>query len=113
KRLQKPVYALPMGTSSSVDEIELGEVKSNLTKEQFMDDVEKAKGYIHAGDIFQVVLSQRFMIETDVAPLHVYRVLRAINPSPYMYYLKLDEEIIVGTSPELLVRVEGDRVLNR
>ena len=92
---------------------DLGDVKSNLTKEQFIANVDKAKEYIRAGDIFQVVLSQRFHIETEVDPLHVYRVLRTLNPSPYMYYLKLDEEIIVGTSPEALVKVENGRVETR
>lgn len=92
---------------------DLGDVRSNLTKEQFIANVEKAKDYIRAGDIFQVVLSQRFHIETEVDPLHVYRVLRTLNPSPYMYYLKLDEEIIVGTSPEALVKVENGRVETR
>jgi anthranilate synthase component 1 len=92
---------------------DLGQIDSNLTKEQFMDGVERAKEYIRAGDIFQVVLSQRFHIETDVDPLHVYRVLRTMNPSPYMYYLKLDNEIIVGTSPEMLVKVEGGKVETR
>jgi anthranilate synthase component 1 len=86
---------------------------SNLTKEQFIDNVVKAKEYIRAGDIFQVVLSQRFEMDTNVSPIHVYRVLRTMNPSPYMYYLKMGEERIVGTSPELLVRVEGDKVQTR
>ncbi|GGH24467.1 anthranilate synthase component I [Paenibacillus segetis] len=94
-------------------DVELGDVRSNLTKEQFIANVEKGKEYIAAGDIFQVVLSQRFHIETEVDPLHVYRVLRTMNPSPYMYYLKLDDEIIVGTSPEALVKVEGERVETR
>ncbi|MCM3784007.1 anthranilate synthase component I [Neobacillus mesonae] len=93
--------------------IELGNVKSNLTKEQFIANVEQAKEYIRAGDIFQVVLSQRFHIETEVSPLQVYRVLRTLNPSPYMYYLKMGEEIIVGTSPEALVKVDGGRVQTR
>ena len=113
KRLQKPVFAPPMGDKGVLNDVELGDVKSNLTREEYVAHVNKAKDYIRAGDIFQVVLSQRFMIETDVLPLHVYRVLRAMNPSPYMYYLKLNEEIIVGTSPELLVRVEGERALTR
>lgn len=95
------------------EHVELGDVRSNLTKEQFIANVEKGKEYIRAGDIFQVVLSQRFHIETEVDPLHVYRVLRTMNPSPYMYYLKMDEEIIVGTSPEVLVKVEGGRVETR
>ncbi len=94
-------------------DIPLGDIKSNMTKEQYMANVERAQEYIRAGDIFQVVLSQRFHIETEVSPLHVYRVLRTLNPSPYMYYLKMHEEIIVGTSPEALVKVEGDRVETR
>lgn len=102
-----------LNRSSIPADIDLKEVRSNLTKEQFVDNVERAKDYIRAGDIFQVVLSQRFHIETEVAPLHVYRLLRTLNPSPYMYYLKMDEEIIVGTSPEALVKVDGDRVETR
>ena len=94
-------------------DIELGDIRSNMTKEKYMANVEQAKEYIRAGDIFQVVLSQRFHIETDVSPLHVYRVLRTLNPSPYMYYLKLDDDIIVGTSPEALVKVDGRRVETR
>lgn len=94
-------------------DVELGEIQSNMTKQQYLDMVERGKEYIRAGDIFQVVLSQRFHIETAVDPLHVYRVLRTMNPSPYMYYLKMGEEIIVGTSPEALVKVEGDRVETR
>lgn len=94
-------------------DVELGDIHSNMTKEQYISMVEQGKEYIRAGDIFQVVLSQRFHIETEVDPLHVYRVLRTMNPSPYMYYLKMGEEIIVGTSPEALVKVEGDRVETR
>lgn len=94
-------------------DVDLGDIKSNMTKEQYMANVEQAQEYIRAGDIFQVVLSQRFHIETAVSPLHVYRVLRTLNPSPYMYYLKMHEEIIVGTSPEALVKVDGDRVETR
>jgi len=105
----------PFSPRSPVEPAPIGpnDLKSNLTKEAFLDNVAKAKEYIRAGDIFQVVLSQRFEMDTDVSPLHVYRVLRAMNPSPYMYYLKMGEERIVGTSPELLVRVEGDKVQTR
>lgn len=113
ERLQQPLpYPLMAGGAPPADP-ELGEVRSNVTKAQFISNVEKAKEYIRAGDIFQVVLSQRFSIDTDVDPLHVYRVLRTMNPSPYMYYLKLDDEIIVGTSPEALVKVDGGRVETR
>ncbi|NMO96978.1 anthranilate synthase component I [Paenibacillus lemnae] len=94
-------------------DLEPSNIQSNMTKEQYMSNVEKAKEYIRAGDIFQVVLSQRFHVDTEVSPLHVYRVLRTMNPSPYMYYLKMDEEIIVGTSPEALVKVDGTRLETR
>ena len=80
--------------------------QSNMTHDEFCANVEKAKEYIKNGDIFQVVLSQRFSIETDIDPLNAYRAIRRINPSPYMYYLKFDDYSIVGASPELLVRVE-------
>lgn len=113
ERLKRPLPALSMSQQPIPADVELGDVKSNLTKEQFIDNVEKAKEYIRAGDIFQVVLSQRFEIATDVSPLHVYRILRTLNPSPYMYCLKMDDEVIVGTSPELLVRVEDEKVETR
>lgn len=86
--------------------------KSNTTKEEFCAMVDKAKEYIKNGDIFQVVLSQRFELETDVDPLDAYRAIRLINPSSYMYYLKFDTYQLAGASPELLVRVEGDVVRN-
>lgn len=83
---------------------------SNMTKEQFCANVEKAKEYIKNGDIFQVVLSQRLTVETNVSPFNTYRALRLINPSPYMYYLNFGEYQIVGASPEMLVRVEDSVV---
>ncbi|MCD8390800.1 MAG: chorismate-binding protein, partial [Firmicutes bacterium] len=82
-------------------------VTSNVTEEEFCAAVEKAKEYIKNGDIFQVVLSQRFTVETSVQPFNVYRALRLINPSPYMYYLNFGDYQIVGASPEMLVRVEN------
>lgn len=81
-------------------------LESNMTKEEFCRMVERAKGYIKDGDIFQVVLSQRFSVETSLNPFSAYRALRIINPSPYMYYLKFAGVQIVGASPEMLVRVE-------
>jgi anthranilate synthase component 1 len=112
-RLRRPQMGSPIGQRPIPRDVELGEVQSNVTKEQFIANVEQAKEYIRAGDIFQVVLSQRFEIHTDVSPLSVYRVLRTMNPSPYMYCLKMDDEVIVGTSPELLVRVEDEKVETR
>ena len=69
--------------------------------------VRTAKEYIAAGDIYQVVLSQRFEAALDADPFTVYRALRHVNPSPYMYFLRVGDRSIVGSSPEMLVRVEG------
>ena len=79
----------------------------NISKERFCKNVERAKEHIKNGDIFQVVLSQRFEVETSVSPFNTYRALRLINPSPYMYYLNFGDYQIVGASPEMLVRVEN------
>jgi anthranilate synthase component 1 len=83
---------------------------SNQTEKQYTDAVKKAKEYIVAGDIFQVVLSQRFKSEIDASPLDVYRALRSLNPSPYMFYMELGDLHLVGSSPELMVRVEDGEV---
>lgn len=91
----------------------LGGVKSSLTKEEFEERVRKCKEYIKAGDIFQVVISQRFEAEVGVRPFDIYRMLRIVNPSPYMYYLKLNGIDVIGSSPELLVRVEDGIVETR
>jgi anthranilate synthase component 1 len=83
---------------------------SNVTREQFETMVRTAKEYIAAGDIYQVVLSQRFGTDLDADPFTVYRALRHVNPSPYMYFLRIGPRAIVGSSPEMLVRVEGRKV---
>jgi len=80
-------------------------VHSNFDKSDYLARIEKAKEYIAAGDIFQVVLSQRFELELAVAPFDVYRALRIVNPSPYMYFLKMPDASIVGSSPEVLVKI--------
>ena len=85
-------------------------VRSNFEKKDYLAAVAKAKEYIAAGDIFQVVLSQRFEVDLLTAPLEIYRALRIVNPSPYMYFLKMPDTSIVGSSPEMLVRVR-DRQL--
>ncbi|MCK5009090.1 MAG: anthranilate synthase component I [Deltaproteobacteria bacterium] len=85
-------------------------VSSNMEIEYFKKIVTKAKEYITAGDIIQVVLSQRFQTKLEGDPFNVYRALRRVNPSPYMYYLSFDDLIIAGASPEVLVRVEGDNI---
>ncbi|NOT43126.1 MAG: anthranilate synthase component I [Acidobacteria bacterium] len=86
------------------------EVTANMSQEAFEGIVRTAKEYIAAGDIYQVVLSQRFDAEIDADPFTVYRALRHVNPSPYMYFLRIGDRSIVGSSPEMLVRVEGRRV---
>ena len=82
-------------------------ITSNMTQGTFESIVKKAKEYIAAGDIYQVVLSQRFEAEVGVDAFTVYRALRHVNPSPYMFYLRMGDRSIVGASPEMLVRVEG------
>jgi anthranilate synthase component 1 len=82
-------------------------VKSNMTKPQFTAAVRNAKSYIRAGDAFQIVVSQRFEARTAADPFEIYRALRVVNPSPYLYYLKLGDLSVVGSSPEMLVKVQG------
>ncbi|MBI2186175.1 MAG: anthranilate synthase component I [Acidobacteria bacterium] len=86
------------------------EITSNVTRDEFERVVRAAKEYIAAGDIYQVVLSQRFETPLDADPFMVYRALRHVNPSPYMYFIRMGDRAIVGSSPEMLVRVEGTRI---
>jgi anthranilate synthase component I len=83
------------------------DVRSNVPRARFLEMVKTAKEYIAAGDIYQVVLSQRFEAQITADPFTVYRALRHVNPSPYMYFLRMGKVSIVGSSPEMLVRVEG------
>jgi anthranilate synthase component 1 len=87
--------------------------ESNFTREGFKAAVAKCKEYINAGDIFQVVLSQRFKARTQARPFDIYRALRAVNPSPFMIYVKAGPTTLVGASPEIMTRVEGDVVTIR
>ena len=86
---------------------------ASVSEARYKAGVRRAKEYIRAGDIFQVVLSQRFERRSSAAPFGIYRALRRINPSPYMYYLDFGELSLAGASPEMLVRVEGDRIRTR
>ncbi len=107
KYLKKPAE-IPVTSSESV-----GKWKATFSDEEFMNAVERAKEYIRAGDIIQVVLSRRFEKLFYGNPLTLYRALRHINPSPYMYYLDYEDFQIVGASPEVLVRLENGRVETR
>ncbi|MCM8785159.1 MAG: anthranilate synthase component I [Candidatus Omnitrophica bacterium] len=81
--------------------------KSNFKKKEFLKSVEKVKNYIYEGDIIQTVISQRWKKEIDVEPFRIYRGLRSLNPSPYMFYLELDQLKLIGSSPEILVKLKG------
>jgi len=85
-------------------------LRSNLSASEFGAAVEKAKDYIRAGDVIQVVLSQRFSTELFCPPFDVYRALRSINPSPYLFYLRMDDTVLLGASPEVMVRLEKNRI---
>ncbi len=86
------------------------EVRRSITREAYREMVKRAKDYIRAGDIFQVVLSQRFQIALQVDPFEFYRQLRRINPSPYLFFLRCEGAVIIGSSPEILVRVESGQI---
>ncbi|HLF80006.1 MAG TPA: chorismate-binding protein, partial [Dehalococcoidia bacterium] len=107
-RLERPLDRLPYRAVEA--EPAAQEVTSNMTRDEHAEAIRKAKEYIVAGDIIQVVLSQRFQRKTSAHPFDVYRALRTINPSPYMYYLDLGEMQLVGTSPEMLVRVDEGKI---
>jgi len=94
-------------------ELSLNEPVSNIGKEKYMAIVEQAKEYIRAGDIFQVVLAQRFTTEFDLPPFSLYRALRRTNPSPFLFYLKFGDFSVVGSSPEILVRVRDGEITIR
>ncbi|NIX16295.1 MAG: anthranilate synthase component I [Candidatus Dadabacteria bacterium] len=88
-------------------------IKSNFKQKDFKDAVNKTKRYIREGDIIQAVISQRWKTKLNTDPLDLYRALRILNPSPYLFYLKMGSEYLVGSSPEVMVRVEGSNVENR
>ncbi|MEO5363514.1 MAG: anthranilate synthase component I [Magnetococcus sp. DMHC-8] len=110
QQLQHAVPAEPVQTGTTVQEHDF---RCEMSKEQFVSAVEQAKEYILAGDIFQVVLSQRFSIPFPHSPVSLYRALRATNPSPYLFLLRLGDFSLVGSSPEILVRQEGNLVTVR
>ncbi|QMU54966.1 MAG: anthranilate synthase component I [Nitrosopumilus sp.] len=92
------------------DEFHSSDVTPNMNEEEFSEIVHKTKKYIHDGDIFQAVLSRKFAFDVHGDNLTLYKTLRELNPSPYMYHLKQDKKTIIGASPEMLVRITGDKV---
>jgi len=105
--------ALPAKSSHITQAVNEEDFVSGFTEQGYKDAVAKAKQYIVDGDIMQVVLSQRLTIPFNAPPLDLYRALRSLNPSPYMYYLDLGDHHIVGSSPEILVRLEDEQVTVR
>src|SRR4051812_24295276 len=103
KELERTLSVTPSPAAAAL------EVRSNLTRERFEEHVRTAKEHVAAGDIYQVVISQRFEADVAADPFTVYRALRHVNPSPYMFFVRMGGLAIVGSSPEMLVRVEGRR----
>ncbi len=111
---QKDYFITLLNSPYTFMEFEKGEeINFNFatSKDRFIDNVKKAKEYIKAGDIFQVVLSQRMYCKTEKSPLEIYRNLRAENPSPYMFYMDYEDYQVVGSSPESLVSLKGKEVI--
>jgi anthranilate synthase component 1 len=108
--LREPVPAIPGHQARQVNEADF---VSGFTEEGFKSAVDKARRYIIDGDIMQVVLSQRLTIPYHARPVELYRALRSLNPSPYMYYLDLGDHHVVGSSPEILVHLEDNQITVR
>ena len=109
-RMEREVKSPVPESHYAIKDIKCPGFTSNMTKEKYVDMVNKAKKYIYDGDIFQVVLSQRLTAETDHDAIDLYRSLRAINPSPYLFYLNFGEYQVAGSSPEMLVEVKDNVV---
>jgi anthranilate synthase component I len=107
--LSRPARTPEFGESAT-DTIK---IRSNFSKADYLKAVEKGKEYIKAGDIFQVVLSQRFTATITSEPFNLYRALRMVNPSPYMFFLKLSDHNVIGSSPEMLVKIVGGTAFYR
>ena len=113
KLLEQPVAAERPRSSGRAKKYRPLKITSNFRQPEYLAAVQKAKAYIRAGDIFQVVISQRFSAKTTAEPFQVYRELRALNPSPYLFFLQMNDVSVVGSSPEMLVKVQGREVFYR
>jgi len=111
--LERPVVEPLVTPPDRTEVLDKAAVRRVLSSEAYCHAVEAAKEHIRAGDAFQVVLSQRFDVDLDVDPFDVYRVLRQVNPSPYMFFVRQGGVSVVGASPEPLVQLTGDRVVSR
>ena len=97
-------------SEANFGEFTISEITSNINENEFADIVDKAKKYIYDGDVLQVVLSRKYSFEADGDYLKVYQKLRSLNPSPYLYHMKMDQKTIIGSSPEMLIRVTNDQI---
>ncbi len=116
ERLQRGVADIPLTDIDPLAKTTGGirpPLASNFTRPAFESAVEKVREYINAGDAFQIVLSQRFRTETRARPFDIYRALRVVNPSPFMFYLRAGGVTLVGASPEIMCRVENGVITNR
>ena len=112
-RLRNSAVATFSDNLSPDDTEEEFKLESNFEPAQFKEAVLRTKEYIKSGDIIQAVISQRWKTDLRVDPFDLYRALRILNPSPYMFYLRMGDEILTGSSPEVMVRVEGKRIASR
>ena len=112
EQLSNPATHLPLADIATTGDVTM-QYESNFTQEEFEDSVRKCVEYIRAGDIFQVVISQRLAMQTSASPLEIYRTLRVVNPSPFMFFLRTPSSTLIGSSPEVMVRVVEGRVTVR
>ncbi len=111
--LDKLAAPIPENNNKNYKPVSIADFSSNTTRKQYDEMLEKAREYIRAGDIFQVVLSQRFSAKFTLPPFALYRALRQLNPSPFLFYLHLGDYTLVGSSPEILVRLRDGEVTIR
>lgn len=114
-QIEKTIHLITKGQAKGYGKPQLScnDLKPNMTKAEYMQKVEQAKEYIRSGDIFQVVPSQRYSATFDGDPFDIYRILRNVNPAPYLYYLNFGGTLLIGSSPEMLVRYEDGVVTTR
>jgi len=110
EKLRSPMPRYRRKAISSIEGSTAPSFKSNFKAKDFMEAVKSTKRYIQAGDIIQSVISQRWQTDLEVLPFDLYRALRVLNPSPYMFYLKMGDHYLIGSSPEVMVRLEGDNI---
>jgi anthranilate synthase component 1 len=111
--LEQPAPSESHSKTSRRKKVAPPKITSNITRPAYLAAVHKAKDYIRAGDIFQVVIGQRFSAKTAADPFDIYRELRAVNPSPYMFFLQMNDVSVAGASPEMLVKVQGRDIFYR